>query len=74
MSGAERRDPTLDDVHREMVAHNESAVSEVPELVRRLSLAAEGAQKESRLVRLETKKARNASHPGMPRPKIPAKK
>jgi len=74
MSGAERRDPTLDDVHRELVEHNASAVSEVPELVRRLSVAAEGVKKESRLVRLETRKARNASHPGMQRPHIPAKK
>lgn len=69
-----RKDPTLDRIHLELMEETNSVVAEVPDVVRRLSLAADEMKREGRLLRAESQKARNASHPGMKRPVIAAKK
>lgn len=67
MSEAARKDPTLDRVHLELMEVTDSAVAEVPDVVRRLSIAADEMKREGRLLRAESQKARNASHPSLPR-------
>lgn len=74
MSSQARKDPTLDNVHLELMEVTHSAVAEVPDIVKRLSLAADEMKREGRLLRAESQKARNASHPGMKRPVLAAKK
>lgn len=62
--------PTFDNVHLELVEATSSAAADVPDVVRRLSLAADEVKREGRLIRMESQKVRHASNPGFPRPKI----
>lgn len=65
-----QEDPTLDAVHQGLVEVGHSTLSEVPEVVRRLSAAAESMKREGRLLRMETRKTARESRPGMIRPAI----
>lgn len=58
-----------DTIRRTMVDNMTSAATEVPDILRRLSVAAEGVKKEGRLLRMETRRVRT-SRPGMLRPEI----
>lgn len=74
-----RRDPTLDDIHLELVEKTHSAVKEVPEALARLTKAAAETRSATRLLRMESRKVTRASSPNLvlpqtrPLPKITTK-